>query len=87
MGVCLWEATGPQLGGRVSQGQYDITGSQPRVSHTLLDTAEELRTSGGLKGGEGRGKREEGGAGWFSHKQESLVQPMAGAQEDLPARG
>ena len=99
-GVWLWEATEPSLpgGGQGAVGGLWASlrpGSQSRASQTLhCWTTEELRTKWGPpgtvrpfpgpKGGKGR---ERGGTGWFSHRQESLVQSMAGAQEGLPAGG
>ena len=59
-----------------------------------MDTTEELRMEWGRQGQLGHpwGQREEragkeGGTGWFPHRQEFLVQSVAGVQEDLLVGG
>ena len=90
VGIWLCEATDPSWLG-VDKGQNPVPDSQSLASHTGYGRGAENRIGApgwhlapGRKGREGRGR---GGAGWFPHRPESLVRPVAEAQDGLLAGG
>jgi hypothetical protein len=66
-----------------SHGDFaDLAGHHGRAENKVGASGATQSAPGPLKGGEGRGRE---GAGWFSHRQEPLVQSQAGTLEGLPA--